>query len=377
MIEPGQNTGFIAVSPKLGDFVAGAETGVLSTPVLPSCDWRPYLPMNVTQLMKRSDGTSIGDTNACVSFAGKQSVETQLNFQIESGKVSAENVAWLRDNGYIDASGSILLSARFTAKMSGTTPANGNSLPAVWGSLKNDGCVPEGLWPMPNFDSASTQSDGWNIYYRPVPQQLIDLGKQFAVRFPVLYEWLVYPGVPAAGNQLRQDLAVSPLEIGTAVCPGWNTDDPIHACGPGTQHATLLIEVEPSGLYDILDHYVPWIKQFAGDYTITYGMRGVVGQALPPLTVSFHYTFTKQLTFGGVSNDSTELHAMQQALQYLKDSTATPYMKAGVFGPFGPQTKAALGRWQTDNGISDPNGQGVDFGPRSRAVMNAALFANK
>jgi hypothetical protein len=29
-----------------------------------------------------------------------------------------------------------------------------------------------------------------------------------------------------------------------------------------------------------------------------------------------------------------------------------PYMKIGVFGPFGPQTKAALGQFQIDNGIT-------------------------
>lgn len=379
------NTGFIAVDPKPTDFIAGAETGILETPVLPSCDWHPYLPTNVTQLMKTSDGFSKGDTNACVSFGAKQSVETQLNLQIKNGTMSADNLAWLKNNGYIDANGSVLLSARFTAKKSGTIPAQGNSLPNVWASLKNDGAVPEALYPMPtkDFDAFLAQNgslsmqQAWDIYYAEIPDSLILLGQQFKERFPILYEWLVYPAAPASGAALRQFLNVSPLEIATAVCGGWNTDDPIQACGAGTAHATMLVSVEQNGFYDILDHYVPFLKQFAAAYTITYGMRGVVGQTLAPAPVGFQYTFTKQLTYKGTANDPAELHALQQALQYLKNKAGKPYMTPGLFGIFGDATRAALGAFQTDRGIKDPGGQGVDFGPQSRAAMNAALLNQK
>lgn len=376
-IKPGQNTGFIAVDPKPGDFIAGGETGILATPVLPSCDWRPFLPTNASQLMKKSNGAVIGDTNACVSFAGCQDVETILNFQIKMGLVSVDNLAWLKTNGYIDSNGSVYLSKRFTAKMSGTTPATGNSLPTVWSSLANDGAVPDSKWPMPDFDSATTEQDGWNLYYADVPATAIALGKEFAARFPILYEWMIYPGAPAAGKAVLADLSVAPLEIATAVCAGWNTDDPIQACGAGSQHATLLDFVESNGDYDILDHYTPWQKQFAPAYDITYGMRGVVGQVIAPAPVSFQYTFTKQLTYEGTSNDPIELKALQQGLQSLKSKAGQPYMAAGVFGPFGPQTKTGLALFQNDHGIVDAGGQGDDFGPQSRAAMNAALLNNK
>lgn len=379
---PGGNTGFVAVDPRTGEFMAGGETGILETPVLPSCDWRPYYPTNAAQLMKTSNGFSKGDTNACVSFAGCQSVETILNFQIKTRRMSAENLVWLNVNGYIGANGSVLISKRFTAKMSGTVPQQGNSLPNVWGSLKNDGAVPDAMWPMPTaqFDAYLAQHGGitteqaWAIYYAPVPQAAIDLGKEFKARFPVLYEWIVYPAAPSAGQQLLKQLSVSPLEIATAVCNGWNTDDPIKACGAGTAHATLLGFVEPVGDYDVLDHYVPYQKQFAPDYVITYGMRGVVGQSLAQAPAAFHYTFTRQLLFNAASNDAAELKALQQALQYLKRPAGTPYMKGGVFGPFGPQTKTALGLFQTDHGIKDAEGQGTNFGPQGRAALNAALL---
>lgn len=369
----GVNTGVVIVEPKPTDFVAGAETGILDVPVLASADWRPFLPTYVTQLMKKSNGVSIGDTNACVSFGGKQSVETQLIHQLKTSVVSADNAAWLAVKGYIDSTGKVLLSARFTAKMSGTDPNVGNSLPNVWASLKNNGAVPESVWPMPNFDSCNTTQDGWNLYYASIPQSVIDLGNEFKARFPVLYEWLITPATPAAGSKVLADLTVSPLEIATAVCAGWNTDDPIKACGAGTQHATMLTFVEGNGVYDILDHYNPFQKQFAGDYNITYGMRGVVGQVLAPAPASFHYVFTKQLTYGAANNDPADLKALQQALQYLTSkTTGKPYMAPGVFGPFGPQTAAALAAFETDHSIVDPQ-PGHNFGPQNRAIMNAAL----
>jgi hypothetical protein len=377
-LQPGQNTGFVEVAPKFEqDFIAGAETAILSTPVNPSCDWRPFLPTNVWQLMFTSDGKSHGDTNACVSFAGKQSIETQLNFKIKKGQLSADDLQWLQQNGYIDQNGSVLLSARFTARMSNTDPSVGNSLPTVWDSIKHDGMVPESVWPMPTkeFDAlpaGATTQDFWNVYYKMPPVEAVNLGKAFAARFPVLYEWIIYPTAPESQLQILNDLSVSPVEIATAVCSGWNTANPIQGCGPGAQHATLLDFVE-NGCYDILDHYNPFQKRFAGNYSITYGMRGVITEATPaPQT--FHYTFTKQLTFGDAKNDPTELHALQQALQYLKGRSGQPYMHAGVFGPFGPQTKAALAAFQADHGIPDPV-PGADFGPMSRAAMNALVGA--
>ena len=220
----------------------------------------------------------------------------------------------------------------------------------------------------------ATVNDYWAIYYAQVPQSLIDLGKEFAARFPILYEWLVYPGAPATGPQLLADITVSPLEIATAVCNGWNTEDPIQACGPGAQHATLLGFVENAGAgdKDILDHYTPWQKQFAPDYDITYGMRGVVGQATVTAPAAFTYDYQVNLAYGAPTGP--EVKALQQGRQTVKDASGQPYMKPGVFGPYGPQTKAAVARFQVDHGIPDVP-QGEHFGPKTRAALTAALQA--
>lgn len=76
----------------------------------------------------------------------------------------------------------------------------------------------------------------------------------------------------------------------------------------------------------------------------------------------FKYTFTKRLTYGDPI--SPELTALQKALQQLG------YMTKGQFGPFGPQTKQALAKFQKDNGIKD---DGTNFGPITRAKLNLIL----
>lgn len=376
MLEANQNTGFIAVDPVPGDFIAGGETAILETPINAGANWTPSVPTFEDQLAKTTAPTV--DTNACVTFAAVQSCETRGDYQITNGLWDAESIQWLRDNGYFDANGKLSFSKRFTANMSGTDPAVGNTMPAVWASIRHDGLVATADYPMPVAEIEAlgpnaSPSEVWAVYYRKPLQAVIDKGIVFAARFPALYEWTTTPATPSSPAQLSAYLQVAPLQIATAVCPPWNTSALIQACGPGTAHSTLLLNVAPAE-YDILDHYNPFIKHFAINYNITYGMRGILVPATqaptPPAT--FQYTFTKQLTFGDPSNDATELHALQKALQHLESAPGVPYMKVGVFGPFGPQTESALGRFQTDHGVPDAP-QGHDFGPKTRVVMNALL----
>lgn len=92
-----------------------------------------------------------------------------------------------------------------------------------------------------------------------------------------------------------------------------------------------------------------------------------------PVPPVFSYHFSKQLRYNAKNNDAKELKAMQQALQFLKADDGKSYMTPGIFGPFGPQTKKALGRFQLDHGVIDPDGAGTNFGPKTHTQMNAAL----
>lgn len=381
-LTPGKFTGFQPSSPKLTDFVAGAETSVLETVRNDSGDWRSALPSDETQLMKV--GTqAYGDTEACTDFSATNVCEIQLDWLIAHGQIPLDALNFLKNNGYIDANGRVNFSDRFTAKMSGTTPQNGNTLQAVWNSIRNDGMVPESAWPMPTpeFDAIvaagtfTSPQDFWAKYYESVPPSVIAMGQTFRKWFQVQYEWIAYPGSPATMEQLQQYLKVSPLQIATAVCDGWNTANPIAACGPGTAHATTLVNTEPGVAYDIYDHYNPYQKRFAADYNITYAMRGVISyvpQTVTP-TLPFTHSYETNLAFGAAAG--SEVTALQTGLQTLKNKSGKPYMAPGVFGPFGPVTRTALGAFQVDHKIPDAP-QGQDFGPKSRAALTAALVAN-
>lgn len=103
-----------------------------------------------------------------------------------------------------------------------------------------------------------------------------------------------------------------------------------------------------------------------------YASQVFKDDSVPPIP-PFKYTFTKQLKYQSARNDANEVRNLQKALQFLKRSDGQTYMAVGVFGPFGPKTKTALGLFQTDHGITDADGQGTNFGPMSRAALNAEL----
>lgn len=369
-------TGLKIVEPTPTDFMAGGETGVSAAPRNDSADWRPPSPDPKCQLIRSADGTVVGDTESCTDFSGTNVVATQLDWLIAQGQIDPAGVNFLKSSGYIGADGKVALSPRFTAVASGTTPQLGNSLPAVAASMLHDGVVPESLWPMPQFANGVSLEAAWGEYFAPLPEAAVALGKQFASWIAVNYQWVATPGwgaqTPAQFSALLQ---VAPIQIATAVCSPWNTSDPIPACGPGTQHATSLLHVEGmNGDYDILDHYAPYMKQLASGYSITYGMQYVASSVpqLAPKPSAFEYDYEVNLALGAPAGAAVK--ALQQGLQAALDKTGTPYMKPGVFGPYGPQTETALGRFQVDHGIADAP-QGHDFGPKTRAALTQALAA--
>lgn len=374
----GAFTGFVEAFPRfVSDFIFGAETGISSGIRNSAGDWRPDVPNPKNQLMKSSDGKSHGDTECCTDFGGTNNVGTQMDWLKGQGQIDPNAVNFLESNGYLDEKGRLNLSPRFTAVMSGTTPQAGNTLPNVWNSMRHDGLVPESAWPMPTpaFDHLEEANNTatpayWAEYFAPIPQSVKDLGKQFAQWFDVQYEWVIWPG--SGSVSIPELLKVAPLQISTAVCGGWNTDNPIAGCGPGTQHSTNLLHVEADGSKDILDHYQPYMKRFAPNYSITYAMRGVVSvkPQVPQKAVPFTHDYQQNLYLG--MGPTPEVLALQRGLQTAVDKDGKPYMKPGVFGPFGAQTQFALGRFQMEHGIVDAPA-GHDFGPQTRAVLTQVL----
>lgn len=367
-LTPGINTGILIRPPKPTDWVAGGETGISGILEL-SGQFDTYLPDEESQALF---DPFVFDTMACVTFSGLNNCETLLNRLRALGLLPATHEKFLQDDGYVNKqSGKVNLSDRFTAKMSGTTK-NGNYLDAVADSVRTlHGVLPEKDWPFPSMADLNDGELKWQRYYAEVPQELQAKAKKFLDYFQIGRQWVALG--TSTPFQFRESLKQGPIQIAASVCSPWSSNDgmpPIPGCGCGTGHATLLYGYRNDFAFKDFDHYKSFRKLLAPDYCIPYGMQySLTPKALvkPPV---FQYTFNKNLQFG--SNDP-EVRNLQRALQTLTRPNGQPYMKAGVFGPFGPQTRISLGQFQTDNGINDPDGPGMNFGPLTRTKMNQLL----
>lgn len=363
---PGINTGVVLVTPKPGDFIAGGETAARAVVLEESGDYSAYLPE------EESQWRDLLDSFACVSFSALNNVETLLNRLLVLDALSPENTQWLKDNGYINKqSGKVNASDRFTAKMSGTT-TNGNSLPAVADSIRHDGIVPEAAWPWPDLDPSDTYANKWAAYYAEAPEEVKALGKEFAARFDVLYQWVLL-GYSNA-DVLQAALKFGPVQIAASVCSPWSSTEgmpPIPACGCGTGHATLIYGRRSDGPWMDFDHYKSYRKLLASDYCIPYGLQYVIVEKTPEPEVAKPVPPTVNMWRGFAESANTR--ALQACLQYLTDpDTGAPYMRVGLFGPYGPATQAAVARFQVVSGITD-SPQGYHYGPQTRAALTKAL----
>ena len=364
-----QNTG-VVIDIRPRDFVAGAETGVAAPILEPLGQFDLYLPD------EESQWKNLLDSYACVTFSALNCLEILFNRKLARGEFSAEQVAFLKNEGYIDQqTNKINFSDRYTAKMSGTSK-NGNSLGVVGDSIRTlHGLIPEKEWAWPEGLTDSMPLDQkWATYYAEIPAELIAKGKRFLEHFVIKYQWVLVGTGDA--TKIKSSLTQGPIQIAAAVCSPWNSTEampPIPACACSTQHATTLYGFHDDGVLKDFDHYRSFKKLLAADYCIQYAMQYYLEDIAAPTAPApvIGYKYSKNLRAG--APDTTEVRMMQAGLQYAKDKTNTPYMKPGTFGPFGPQTKDALGRFQTDRGIKDPDGQGTNFGPATRAALTLAV----
>ncbi len=184
--------------------------------VLPSGDWRPYLPVGEKQR------PNLVDVMACVTFSNLSSLEIQ-NIQKTGIEINYED--------------------RFTAKMSGTTP-EGNYLDRVADSVRLDGVVYQGTWPPPaNFT--------WDSYYTPIPQEI----KNKALKLNMAYE-----AIPVDKQSLLYHLKQCPIQV---TIPA-----------PHPNHAVVLVHIQGDTAY-YFDSYSPFLKQIEVS-KISYALKLVL-----------------------------------------------------------------------------------------------------
>lgn len=214
-----KNYGFIPPEIVPEDFWLGS--GKLGSVVLnEKGDWRPYLPA----MEKQNMGF---EPNACVSFGTLSALEILNKFQYKI------------EPNYSD---------RFLAKKSGTDPNSGNTPKIVSDTFRHSGTIPEEKWPM---------TENLEEYYKEIPQQLLNMGKQFLEEYKIGYEWV-------DKSQLKNALKRSP--VGVAVS-AWEQNDKGEYVWFGIyNHWCVLVAFDEQDRPIIWDSYDIGLKTLEKDY---------------------------------------------------------------------------------------------------------------
>jgi len=345
------------------DFSFSGESTITYQERNPSGDWEEFRPTDEWQ-RRYSKGVLGYDTFSCVTFSALRIVAMQLEYMLRTSPSSAQILKpWLEANGYIDAAGKINFNEWFTANMSGTTD-QGNTAQNVWDSIRRDGILPQGAGPQVNDFKTR---DEW-LDETKITQAQKDQAKKILDVIRVDYEWAIMAPAGGAWDEFRKQLKHAPLHIFTPVSPDWNRKDGLPVMPDGTTklvHATSNVKIDSVNNYRDLDHYEPFLKVLDHNYYIPYAIKAVVSLKGAPIAPQAPaHVFNINLAYGAPA--SLEVHALQEALQFLG------LMKEGVFGPYGPATRAAVAKLQIEAGIPDLP-QGEHFGPMTRKYLNAKL----
>ncbi len=342
------------------DYIAGQETGIKYEVTNESGDWTEFLPTNETQYLK------IFDTMSCVTFSAHNLIETAISQKIAKKTISDEAIKKLKEWGFFDENGKFNCSDRFTAKMSGTTK-KGNTLQAVWDSIRKNGLVPESMWP-------ATGVYNWDEWMKEIPQDIKDFAKNILTVLDFQYEWLVTNNCGEPNKDIiKEALKQCPLQIAAPSCP-MDEDDRCHGCGSCvTQHATMIFGAT-NDYYMQYDSYDKYKKILCNDFVMPYILKGVVKEktASPePSTEQFNHAFYTNLFYG---ERSEEVMWLQKALIKLGYKTfATGY--------YGDLTAAALYEFMKKYSVTNILvllwNKGKYFGPLTRAKMNEVLKVAK
>lgn len=357
----GDNSG-VEIGVRSTDFFAGSESGVVYVAVNPSGDWTKYRPTDEWQ-RRYIPPSSLGyDTNSCTDFSCLNSIEAQITRMLEANEIPTETVNKMESLGYFQ-DGRVNFNDWYNAITAGTTNATGNTLYATWDAVRKDGLIPQSAGHQVNDFVSAKEWFGT----KPTADQYA-LGKQFLTIFNVKYEWVTI-GQLGMWDLFEYHLKQAPLHVLVPTRDTWN-NLLVKNVGPytGVNHAIGMYAQEKNVSHSILDHYNPFLKKLAWDYYVPYALKGVVTLKKPEaVPQAFHYTFSANLAYGMGATE--EVRNLQKALQYLG------LMTKNLFGQYGPQTAAALGVFQKQHGIVDPDGPGRNFGPKTRAAMNQALLA--
>lgn len=230
-----------------------------------------YLPAGEVQ-------KGIEDMMDCATRGPLNILEAKFNWLLYNNKISAENVAWLKANGYVNKNGAVEFSDAFIAILSGTT-RTGNSLKGPLEAIHRYGLVPKSKLPL----------EGWmrfEDYHDPkrITQELKDLGDDFIHRFTINY-------VRVVGSDFEHLIKADILDVAGYAWPK-PRDGEYPRSSSKPNHCFVAFRTPK---WYIFDNYIDrvdddFVKKLAGDYALVdYGYRVLVSKETVPEIITYEY----------------------------------------------------------------------------------------
>lgn len=264
-----KNTGLI-IEPLAPEDYRFGSSGLGKVVRVPNGDWSDYLPTGEKQ--KRQDA----DKMWCVSASAENTIETEFEYVIQNKSISADDLQWLYDKGYMDENGKPDFSDRYTAIVSKTN-GSGNSPKRVAQAIgtrtnksKEFGLIPEKMLPY-RRSMSWLECYGYGKWDTPntklITKEMIALGREFLERFPTNYEF-------PSSNEFDEVLKYNPIQVFVHAWNGISNGVYIRTTA-GINHAVEMIKKRPN--QKIFDSYEEYIKSLASNFIyMSYGTRFIV-----------------------------------------------------------------------------------------------------
>lgn len=321
-----KNHGVLVAPPRPTDYLAGVSSPIQVVRAI--TDWNPFLPDVENQF------SSVTDFLDCTTFSGAHDIEANINYLLATKQLPDEAVNFINDNHFMQ-NGKFRLSVRASAKMNGTDKTRGQYLNIAADHFRNDGLAPDTLWPMGAHMT-------WDEYYTEVPQAIKDLAKKILWFIKIQTQGVNQVDIPSF-------LKLSPIQVATAVCPGWDSGKVVQKCsGQPLQHATMIYGISLASTYQDFDHYPPYKQELASDYELPLNMQYIV--SVKPLALR------------------NGMHGAN-VLQMQHDLYKLGYIKTISDSFFGPITEGIVKKFQTEHGLV---ADGI-AGPTTLALIKSLL----
>lgn len=251
-------------------WILGDNSQIKYEEVNPSGDWLEYLPTDERQ----NRGV---ETWGCTNFWGLSAFEIQLEYKIRRGMLSNRAKSFLggqnlANMSYLDENGKVNFSDKYTFIKTGTKYGVGNYIHKTPDSARNVGLIPEKMLP---FGNPST----WNEFADPnqITQQMNDLADEFTEVFEIQYENIEIAGhiMEEVEQMIQKHIKQAPLSLAIAICPGYNSDDPINGCNVAPIHCVGMV-ARPKDNRTIYDSYPEFVKHLGNDYLLPYILKSII-----------------------------------------------------------------------------------------------------